>query len=234
MQGLLEKAFIEPFGRLLEHLRTVVPALVTVVVILIAGGVVAYALRRITYGLLTVLRFDRLVARTGLASTVERARIFRSPSDFGARLVQGVLWLFIILFALNATDARVTQDLVVRFVNYIPDILTAALVLLLGSLVSKFLARSALLAAVNAQWSGARLIAGGVRVLVMSLAVVIALEQLRIGRTALLVSFAILFAGIVVAGAVAFGWGARDMAREWLQSKIKPRSPEDEEVFRHL
>jgi len=234
MQGLLEKAFIEPFHRLAEHLTHVLPALITVLVILIVGGAVAYVARRVIHRLLVALRFDRLVARTGLASTIERARVFRSPSDFGARLVQGLLWLFIILFALNAADTQMTQDLVVRFIHYVPDIITAVLVLLLGSLISKFLARSVLLAAVNAQWSGARLLAGGVRVLVMMLAVVIALEQLRIGRTALLVSFAILFGGVVIAGAIAFGLGARDLAREWLQSKTKPRSPENEEVFRHL
>jgi len=234
MQGLLEKAFIEPFHRLAEHLTHVLPALITVLLILIVGGAVAYLVRRVIHRLLVALRFDRLVARTGLASTIERARVFRSPSDFGARLVQGLLWLFIILFALNAADTQMTQDLVVRFIHYVPDIITAVLVLLLGSLISKFLARSVLLAAVNAQWSGARLLAGGVRVLVMMLAVVIALEQLRIGRTALLVSFAILFGGVVIAGAIAFGLGARDLAREWLQSKMKPRSPENEEVFRHL
>lgn len=234
MQGLLEKAFIEPFHRLAEHLTHVLPALITVLVILIVGGAVAYVARRVIHRLLVALRFDRLAARTGLASTIERARVFRSPSDFGARLVQGLLWLFIILFALNAADTQMTQDLVVRFIHYVPDIITAVLVLLLGSLISKFLARSVLLAAVNAQWSGARLLAGGVRVLVMMLAVVIALEQLRIGRTALLVSFAILFGGVVIAGAIAFGLGARDLAREWLQSKTKPRSPENEEVFRHL
>ncbi|HEY4681723.1 MAG TPA: hypothetical protein VIH17_00560 [Candidatus Acidoferrales bacterium] len=234
MQGLLEKAFIEPFHRLAEHLTHVLPALITILLILIVGGAVAYLARRVIHRLLVALRFDRLVARTGLASTIERARVFRSPSDFGARLVQGLLWLFIILFALNAADTQMTQDLVVRFIHYVPDIITAVLVLLLGSLISKFLARSVLLAAVNAQWSGARLLAGGVRVLVMMLAVVIALEQLRIGRTALLVSFAILFGGVVIAGAIAFGLGARDLAREWLQSKMKPRSPENEEVFRHL
>ena len=234
MQGLVEKAFIEPFHRLAEHLTHVLPALITILLILIVGGAVAYLARRVIHRLLVALRFDRLVARTGLASTIERARVFRSPSDFGARLVQGLLWLFIILFALNAADTQMTQDLVVRFIHYVPDIITAVLVLLLGSLISKFLARSVLLAAVNAQWSGARLLAGGVRVLVMMLAVVIALEQLRIGRTALLVSFAILFGGVVIAGAIAFGLGARDLAREWLQSKMKPRSPENEEVFRHL
>ena len=234
MPGLIENFVIEPFHRLAQQLALVVPALITVLVILIVGGALAYLARLITYRLLVVTHFDRLMIQTGMASTIDRARVFRSPSDFGARLVQGVLWMFIILLALSATNAQMTQDLVVRFVNYVPDIIAATLVLLLGSVVSKFLARSALLAAVNAHWSGARLIAGGVRLLVMSLAVVIALEQLRIGRTALLVSFGILFGGVVIGGAIAFGFVARDLAREWVQSILKSRASEDEEVFRHL
>ena len=234
MPGLIENAVIEPFHRLAQQLALVVPALITVLVILIVGGAVAYVARLLTYRLLVVTHFDRLMIQTGVASTIDRARVFRSPSDFGARLVQGVLWMFIILLALSATNAQMTQDLVVRFVNYVPDIIAATLVLLLGSVVSKFLARSALLAAVNAHWSGARLIAGGVRLLVMSLAVVIALEQLRIGRTALLVSFGILFGGVVLGGAIAFGFVARDLARDWVQSILKSRASEDEEVFRHL
>lgn len=234
MQSLIERAFIEPFQRLAQQSAHTMTTLITVVIILIIGGTLAYVARQLTYRLLVKLRFDRLGSRTGMATIIERTELFRSPSDFGARLVQGVLWLFIILFALNAADPHLTEGLVMRFVNYLPDILTALLVLWLGSLVSKFLARSALLAAVNAQWPGARLIASGVRFLVMSLAVVIALEQLRIGRTTLLVSFAILFAGIVMAGAIALGYGARDLARGWLQSKLKPHQPENEELFRHL
>jgi hypothetical protein len=234
MHGLVSRIFFEPFHRLTEQLRLVGPAVVTVVLILLVGCVVAWVARRVVYRVLSWLRFDRLVAQTGMASTIERTRMFHSPADFGARLVEGAVWLLIILLALSAADTQMTQDLVVRFVNYVPDLVTAALVLLLGLVVSKFLARSTLLAAVNAQWAGARLLAGGVRVLVISLAVVIALEQLRIGRTALLVSFAILFAGIVIGGAIAFGLAARDLAREWLQAKMRARPPEDEEVFRHL
>jgi len=235
MQGLVDRAFIEPIHRLAEQLRVVVPAIVTVVVILLVGGLVARLVQRGVYWLLIRLRFDRMVAQTGMASTIERTRIFRSPADFGARLVEGVLWLLIVLLALSAVNTQLTQQMIERFVNYVPALITASLVLLLGSMVSKFLARSALLAAVNAQWGGARLLAGGVRVLVMSLAVVVALEELRIGRTALLVSFAIFFTGIVVAAAIAFGLGARDLAREWLRNKTQPRAPEDEqEVFRHL
>ncbi len=234
MQGVLERAFVEPFHRLGAQLKLVGPAVLTVLVILLLGAVVTWIARRVVYWLLVAIRFDRLVAQTGMANTIERTRLFRSPADFGARLVKGFLWLGIVLLALSAADTTLTQNLVARFVNYLPDLVTAALVLLLGSVVSKFLARSALLAAVNAQWAGARLLARGVRIFVMSLAVVIALEQLRIGRTALLVSFAILFAGFVVAAAIAFGLGARDFARDWMRAKMHPPAPEEEEVFRHL
>jgi hypothetical protein len=234
VQGILEKTILEPFERLVQQLAQVVPVLVTVFFILVVGGALAYLARRVTYALLVLLNFDRLVAGTGISGTIERTRLVRSPSEFGARLAQGTVWVLIILFALSAARTEVTDELVARFVNYIPDFVTAVLVLLLGSAVSQFLSRSALIAAVNAQWAGARFIAGGVRVLLMSLTVVVALEQLRIGRTALLVAFAILFAGIVIAAAIAFGLGGRDLAREWLQSRIQPPPPAEKDPLQHL
>lgn len=234
MQSPFEQTFVEPFRRLAEQLAQVVAPLLVVLLILVVGGALAFVARWLVNRLLVAVRFDRLAEQAGVASTILRTGVFRSPSDFGARIVQSFVWLFIVLFALNAADTQMTQELVTRFVGYIPDLITAVLVLLLGSVVSKFLARSALLAAVNAQWAGARLIAGGVRLLVMMLAVVVALEQLRIGRTALLVAFAILFGGIVVAGAIAFGLGARDLAKDWMQSRLQRPEREDDEVLRHL
>lgn len=234
MRNLFDRAFVEPLERLNEQFAQILPALVTVLMVLIVGGALAYLLRLATQKLLHAAGFDRALTQTTLGSIVRRSGVFRSPSDFAARVVQGFVWLIIILMALTALDTDVTRNLVLRFVNYIPDLLTALLVLLLGSIISKFLARSALLAAVNAQWSGARLIAGGVRLMVMSLAVVIALEQLRIGRTALLVTFGILFAGVVIAAAIAFGLGGKDVAREWLQAKARPKAEEEEIGVQHL
>jgi Conserved TM helix len=233
MRSLVDRMFIDPFHRLADQSAHIVPVLVIVLVTLIVGGFVAFVLRWLTYKLLQFARFDRLVQRTGFASMIERTGVFRSPSDLGARFVQAIVWVLVALFALNATDTPASVEMVRRFVDYIPNVLAAGLVLLLGVVVSRMVSRSALLAAVNAQWPAARLIAGGVRVLVMTLAVVIALEQLRVGSVALLVAFAIVFAGIVFAMALAFGLGARDMARQWLETKVRS-SVAEEEVFRHL
>ena len=233
MRSLFDRMLIDPFNRIADQSAHVVPILIMVLVTLIIGGFLAFVARWLTFRLLQLARFDRLVQRTGFSSMIERTGVFRSPSDLGARFVQGLVWLFTILFALNAADTPASAGLVMRFVDYIPNIIAAGLVLLLGVVVSRVISRSALLAAVNAQWPGARLIAGGVRVLVMTLAVVIALEQLHIGSLPLLVAFAIVFAGIVFALAIAFGLGARDMARQWLETKVRG-SVAEEEVFRHL
>lgn len=235
MRNLFDRAFVEPMERLSEQFSHILPALVTVLMVLIVGGSIAYLLRLATQKLLHAANFDRAMTQTTLGSIIRRSGVFRSPSDFAARVVQGVLWLFIVLIALAAADTDMTRNLVTRFVNYVPDIVAAILVLLLGSIISKFLARSALLAAVNAQWAGARLISGAVRLLVMSLAVLVALEQLRIGRTALMITFGILFAGVVIAAAIAFGLGGKDVAREWLQARTRTSTPEEEDVgVRHL
>jgi hypothetical protein len=233
MRSMLERMLLDPFNRIADQSAHVVPILIMVLVTLIIGGFLAYVARWLTFRLLQLARFDRLVQRTGFSSMIERTGVFRSPSDLGARFVQGLVWLFTILFALNAADTPASVGLVMRFVDYIPNMIAAGLVLLLGVVVSRVISRSALLAAVNAQWPGARLIAGGVRVLVMTLAVVIALEQLHIGSLPLLVAFAIVFAGIVFALAIAFGLGARDMARQWIEAKVRG-SVAEEEVFRHL
>lgn len=233
MQSLFERAFVQPFLRLNEQFQVLVTPVIVVLALLVVGAVAAYLVRHTVYRLLNWVRFNRLLDRTDLGSAIMRTQVFASPADFGARLAQGLVWLVIVLMALNAASTEVTRTLVVRLVNYIPDVITAVLVLLLGTVVSNFLARSALLAAVNAQWAGARLIAGAVRTLAMLLATVIALEQLRVGQTAILLTFAILFGGIVVAAAIAFGLGARDLAKEWLQEKIRRRETEDE-VFHHL
>jgi hypothetical protein len=233
MRSLLDRMFLDPFQRLVDQSAHIVPILVMVVVTIIVGGFVAFVLRWLTYRLLQLARFDRLVQRTGFASMIERTGVFRSPSDLGARFVQAVVWVLVALFALNATDTPASVEMVRRFVDYIPNVVAAGLVLLLGVVVSRMASRSALLAAVNAQWPAARLIAGGVRVLVMTLAIVIALEQLHVGSLPLLVAFAIVFAGIVFALSLAFGLGARDMARQWLEAKVRS-SVAEEEVFRHL
>src|SRR3972149_1495536 len=105
-----------------------------------------------------------------------------------------------------------TQNLVERFFLFLPHLLAALVILVGGALVSRFLGRSVLIAAVNKRVPFARLLAGVAGFFVMTPAVVASLDELGIGRTTIFVTFAIMFGGLVTALAIAFRLGARDLA----------------------
>ena len=136
MQSIFDRVFVEPFLRLHDQVAAVITPLMVVMILLIVGGALAYLVRHAVACLLNAVNFNRLVDRTGMASAIMRTRVFASPADFGARLAQGFVWLLIVLMALNATSSQVTDTLIVRLVNYIPDVITAVLVLLLGSVIA--------------------------------------------------------------------------------------------------
>ena len=58
-----------------------------------------------------------------------------------------------------------------------------------------------------------------------------ALEQLGIGRETIIIAFAIVFGGIVLALSIAFGLGGRDIAKEYLEKKLKG---EEKDEIEHL
>jgi len=107
-------------------------------------------------------------------------------------------------------------------------------VLICGLLVSRFLARSVLISAVNMQIQSARLLSLGVKWLVMVLTFAMALEHLGIGGQIVQVGFAILFGGIVLTLALAVGLGSKEMvSRSWERQADKTER-ETEEQFHHL
>jgi hypothetical protein len=79
-----------------------------------------------------------------------------------------------------AFDANLTSQLVRNLFAYLPNVLGAVLVILVGSIIARFLARSVLIGAVNVNLHFARLLSVGVKWLVIVLTVAMALEHLRL------------------------------------------------------
>src|SRR5690606_20879710 len=104
---------------------------------------------------------------------------------------------------------------------YLPNVLAAVLLLILGVIFSRFLARSVLIAAVNQGFPFASLLSGGVRWLIVLVAWVMAFEHLGIGRGMLRMTFGILFGGIVLALALAVGLGSKELVGRSLERRVR-------------
>ena len=236
MREFWQTAILEPLQVFWQQVMVFLPHLVLSLLIVVLGLIVAWVLREVVSRGLRLVGFDRLGGRLGVSTAIETVGGSRTPSNLAGYVVMWTVILVALLAGLSLLDTRWTSDMLGRLLGYVPRLLVAAFILLLGGIISRFLARGVLLAAVNAQMRAASVLAGLVRFLVMALAAVAALEELGIGQTTVMIAFGIVFGGMVLALAIAFGLGGRDLARDLLEGQLRRRraEKEDEEGVRHL
>jgi hypothetical protein len=223
---------LQSFG---QRLQAFGPNLLAMMVILATGIVCAGLIRYVVKWLLSRIGFDRFAERLGLAVLLQKGGITKPPSAVvSAVLAWGVMGVFVLL-AIGALNIQIADRLLSQAFAYLPQVFVAAAILVLGSLVSAFLRRSVLIAAVNAGLESARLLAAGVHTALMVLVAAMALEHLGVGRQVIVVSFAVLFGGVVFALALAFGLAGQGLAREALEHLARKRGGEKkDETMHHL
>jgi hypothetical protein len=210
-----------------------VPKLVAATIIFTVGFVLSLVVRRAVQQILTWVHFDRLAARTG-ASDMLRAADLPAAEVLVARTVFWIVWSGFIVSAVDTLQFGPFQGLVQEFFRFVPRVLAAMLVLALSFLVSDFLWRATLLGSVNAGLPGARLLSGTLRILVIAIGVVMALEQLKLATTVVFTAFAITFGALMVGLAIAFGLGGRDAAKQLLDQQLRATKERETDAAPHL
>ena len=229
-----QQALTESMSRLLSQIASLLPGIVALIVALVisalAAWIIAMGLRRS----LTGIRFDERASRWGFTSPVEWS-FAKSPTLLVTRIVFWLIILFGFLVGIASFDATLTSQLAHGMFAYLANVLGAVVVLLAGSIIARFLARSVLIGGVNMNLQYARLLAVGVKWLVNVLAVAMALEELKIGAGIVNLAFGILFGGIVLALALAVGLGSKELVSRSLEREAtKSTGNGVEEPFRHL
>lgn len=208
------------------------PHLLGAIVLILVGAALGGLAGRVTRWLLSRARADLAAERLGFMGPARRLGV-ESPSAFLARLVRWGITLAAFVPALYSLDARLAADLVRRFLLYLPHLVVAIALLWAGLLVSRFVGRSVLIAAVNSGFGSARLLAALARWGIVLVVLAVALEHLGIGRATVLTAFAILFGGVTLALALAAGLGSQEVVRQWWAGRLRlPEKPE-QEPFRH-
>src|ERR1039458_54642 len=220
-------SFLTGFARLL-------PGLVAVIVALLISFIVAWLLAIAVRRLLAGMQFDERMARGSLASISDWSPN-KSPTLLVSRSVALLVILTGLLIGIAAFDAELTSLFVRNVFAYIPNIVGALFVLLVGNIVARFLARSVLIRAVNMNFQYGLLLSEGVKWMVIVLAVAMALEHLRIAAGIVELACGILFGGIVFALALAIGLGSKELLIKSLErDTTKPAGESIEEPFHHV
>lgn len=235
MKEFWEKALLGPLETLSRNVLAVLPNVLAMSIILLVGLVAAWSIGHVVERLLRVIGLDHLTNRLGVNAALARGGVKADPSHIVGRAAYWLVVVFTAMAALGALNLQPINQFAQSFLAYIPHLFTAALILVAGYLLSNFVSQAVLIAAVNAGLPPARLVATCSRWGVQLVAVAMALEELGIARNIVAEGFGIVAGGVVLAMAIAFGLGAKDLAKEFLERRLgnKPqdRAPDD---LRHL
>ena len=212
----------------------VTPRILAALTLILLGWVVAALARRITVRVLSAADLDVRCARWGLTGVLGRAGHRPALTELLGRLVYWAILLVGLLMAVEALEMPGTRGAVGVLLAFLPHVIVAVLVVVGGWMLAQFLAQAVLIAAVNAQVTGASLLATAVRWLVLTVAAAVALTELGVAREMVLLVFGIAFGGAVLALSLAFGLGARELARQALESYLKRAREDRGEPISHV
>lgn len=195
------------------------PRLAAALGILMVGLAIAKMVERGTDLALHRIGFDRWMREGGVTEALERAGTTLDPSSVIAKLVFWTMMLLVILLSANALGIAAVSVLFAELLAYVPNVIAAVMVLVLGILLGEFI-KDLVLASAGGLPGGINL-ARGAKAAIILLAVFMALDQLDIAQDIVLVFFIAVVGAAALAAGIAFGLGGREiaaeMSREWYE-----------------
>lgn len=195
-----------------------VPNLVVAIIILILGWLIGALFGRAVWQVFRSLRVDEALRRAGFESFLKRGGI---TLDSGAFIGGLVKWFVILVFLVAAFNVlgltQVNLFLQEVVIAYLPRVIVAALILLVGGVVGDITDRVVVTAAKSAEIHSAHFAGTLAKWAIWIFALLVALSQLGIAA-----AFSqTLFTGVVIAISLAlglsFGLGGQDAAGRFIE-----------------
>jgi hypothetical protein len=214
MSDALHQSVLRVTSLLISVLPGLLAFIMAVALMALFGIVFSYLLRRI----LTMAKFDERMQR-GNASGIAEWSPGRAPTALAGRVTFWAFALVGVVIGIMSLDASYANGSVLSasLLPYLSRYVGAVLLLIAGTILARYLARSVLIGAVNYQLQYARFLSLGVKWLMLVLTAAMALDHLQIGGAIIELAFGILFGGIVLTLSLAVGLGSRDLVMRSLE-----------------
>lgn len=219
--GNWQSSIIDPAKVVLAQIGQLLVNLLIGILILIIGWLISKLLKTIVTRLLRVIKVDELSKKIELDNILAKGGISYSFSELVGVICYWLALLITVVVAINAGGLTVAADLLGQIVLYVPNVIAAIFILILGMFVAKILHNIVKTAANNSGLSQANLLSKIVEVAVLIFTIAIALEQLNIGANIIAFTVNIVLASIGLALALAFGLGSKDIAAKSLADFIE-------------
>ena len=206
------------FEDLIMKFGAAIPKVLGALVVFILGRIIAKTVARLIKKLLSTIGIDKLAERLNEIDIIEKSNFKLVPS---VMLSQVVYYLLLFIFIIAATDILgmpAVSQLMTDLLNYIPYLLSAFIVLVIGIFVADFIKGIVHTACTSLGIPAAGIIANVVFYFLFLNIIMITLSQAKIDTEFIQDNLSIILAGVVLAFALAYGYAARNLIANFLAS----------------
>ena len=221
-----QAVLLEPAKTVITQIGQFLINVLLMIIILIIGWMISKIIKGLVVRILKAVKLDDLSERIELDNLLAKGGIQYSLSELIGVICYWLALLVTFVVAINAIGLTVAADLLNTVVLYIPNVIAAIFVLILGIFVASLLKSIVQTAANNAGIAQSNLLGKVVEIAVAVFAIAIALQQLNIGARIIELAISVLLGSIGLAVALAFGIGCKDIAAKImadLLDKIKSK-----------
>jgi hypothetical protein len=201
----------------LNGFLSALPLIVGALVILAIGWVISNLVARLVRELLARAGADRLFAEHGGAVYGKTSREIK-PSVVTSEIVKWIIRFVFLVAAANVLGMPQVSLLLNQVLLWIPNLLVAAVILLVAPLIGRFLRGLIEVGAGNMGFTNAPLLGRIAEAAVIAFAVLIAIDQIGIAADLLNILFMGVVGALALAFGLAFGLGGRDVAARITES----------------
>ncbi len=202
------------FGDLWMGIVDILPRIIEGIVILIVGWIVAKIISRLVGKIVEVIRLERILATAGVRDFFQKAGIKLNVESIFEEIVKWFILIAFFISAANAFGLPQVNGFLQDVLNYIPNVIIASVITIVGILIANFFADLAHSTTKATKAGSSKIVASIVRYAVIIFTAFAALGQLGIGRTLLDSFFNNLGLALAAAFGLAFGLGGKEAAAD--------------------
>ena len=207
----------DPVSGVLSRVLNFLPYLLGALIVLVVGWIVAKLIQKLAIRIFKWLRCDTISDKSGLTNLLKNAGIKYTLSQLIGILLYWFVMLLVFISALNVLNLNITAQLLDKIIFYIPNVIAAIFVFVVGLYLASFLAGLVKTAMGGIGVQEANFLGNLTRAIIILFALVISLQQLKIQAGILSFALNIIIASLGLAFGLAFGLGGKDIASRMLE-----------------
>jgi Conserved TM helix/Mechanosensitive ion channel len=209
----MEKQLIEAFAGLGSTVVSAIPkfsiGIVLIILALIFARIVEVALRTT----LVRVRFDSLIQKAGVTKALKRVGLRQELSVFIPKVAYFLVIFLIVRAVSDAFGLFAISTAIGAFFSYLPNILAALLLLILGTTLGQFAGRTVAQAAESSGIDSASLLGKVAQTLIVFVVAMMAMGQLRIDTQMVRIVTCFVLGAAALAFGLSFGLGTWTIVR---------------------